>query len=276
MPMKGPRPPAGAGQPVVHPPVGQPVGGPVHLPGNVLESHVLEPLHQPPGLLVQAKERGVLHPEPSRELLDQEAAVGANQDGASATASGGLQTGQHRAVLSHVIGGRPDPFGDLLERPAAPVGHHDTDPRRSGVPPSRAVRVDDHSSTRIRRQFSHLRMPSARFSRSRYSGDSFSWQPWHTPSTSLAAPTPFLLLRRSSYSSRSSSSNSGMSPSRSDRPRSSSAAISVSSRSALSSSRSSRSRASLSSASRAGSRPSSSSRRSICSSSSSSSLDFRN
>ena len=74
---------------------------------------------------------------------------------------------QRRRVLGDVVRGHPDPFA--LLRDQASVGTLDVnpDPSRAGVPPRRAVGVDDQAKIRIRRQYSHLRMPSSRFSRSR-------------------------------------------------------------------------------------------------------------
>ena len=66
------------------------------------------------------------------------------------------------------------------------------------VPSGRPVAADDQVKTRILRQYSHLLMPPARFSRSSSRADSFWWQPWHTPSSSAAAPTPRFCRRRSS------------------------------------------------------------------------------
>src|SRR5439155_23784982 len=173
---------------------------------NVLVADVAESAGQGPNLLMESLERGVLHPESPGQLLDEELAVGAQEDLFRPQILGQGQAGDGRSILRHVVGGYADALGHLGHDLAARASHVDTDPGGPWVPSGRPVAADDQVKTRILRQYSHLLMPPARFSRSSSRADSFWWQPWHTPSTRAAAPTPFFWRLRSSYSSRSSSS----------------------------------------------------------------------
>src|SRR5438309_548184 len=183
----------------------------VLLARNVLQTDVRELGEELPGLVIQALEGGVLHPVPPGQLLDKETAVGAQQHVRCAEITGPLQAGDGRTVLGHVVRGDPDSLRDLRQDLALHRAHHRADPRRPRIAAGRAVAGDDHTKTRIRRQYSHLFTPCVRLDRSNSMAESFWWHPWHTPSTSAATPTPRFCRRRSSYSSRSSSSTAGTS-----------------------------------------------------------------
>src|SRR5439155_4176566 len=96
-----------------------------------------------------------------------------------------------RERLSSVFRGDADPLADLREDPPCVVRDDDADPRGARIAPRRPVRVGDQLTTRILRQYSHLRMPVSRFKWSRKTGESFWRHPMQTPSTSATAPTPF-------------------------------------------------------------------------------------
>jgi len=104
---------------------------------------------------------------------------------------------ERRGVLGDVVRRLADPLRDLGDDVPFLIDDLDTDARRTGIAPRRAVTADDQK-TRIRRQCSHLLTPSTRLTWSSSIAESCSWHPWHTPSTSAATPMPFFCLRRSS------------------------------------------------------------------------------
>ena len=178
-------------QPRVHARVGQPVGLAVQLARDVLEADLPERPSSFPNLAVQPDQPGVLDPVATRKLLHQKLAVRAKEHFGRAEGARPAQSLDRRSIFGHVVRGDADAFADLGQNPSAGPEYHDPDAGRARIPTSRAVAIDDQSKIRILWQCSHLRMPSVRLSRSRYIGDSCWWQPWHTPSISAAAPTPF-------------------------------------------------------------------------------------
>ena len=164
---------AGASQPLVDSFVRQTIGFAVAFAGDVFETHPAESPHQRASLGVQPHQRRVLDAPTPRELLDQELAVGSEQDLLRPQVRRRSKGRDGCAVLGDVVGRDADAFADLLDHSAAGPRDHDADPRRPRVPAGRPVAVGDQSKTRILRQYSHLRMPCVRFSWSRYRGESF-------------------------------------------------------------------------------------------------------
>src|SRR5262249_39477069 len=154
-------------------------------------------------LTVQDLQSLVLHLVAAGELLHEQMAVRAQQHVLRAQLPGLAQPLASGRVLGDVVGGLPDPLGDLGQDRSVGRGDERADAGGAGVPARRAVAVDDYV-IRIRRQCSHLLIPSAFFSRATSTEDSVWWQPWHVPSTSLATATPRFEARSSSYSSSSS------------------------------------------------------------------------
>ena len=125
-------------------------------------------------LLVEPLEGRVLHLEAARELLDQQAAVRAQDDLRRPELPRALEAAERRGVLGDIVRRDADALGDLVEDLAVLVGDHDADAGGPGVPPRGAVAVQDQAKTTIRRQYSHLFTPSVRLSRSSSTAESFS------------------------------------------------------------------------------------------------------
>jgi hypothetical protein len=164
----------------------------------VLEPDAREPGGERAGLGVEPLQRRILHLEPAGELLDEQAAVGANEDLAGTQIASPFEAADYRGVLGDVVRRDADPLGDLGPDGAGVVNDADADPRGAGIATRGAVARDDQTKNTIRRQYSHLLMSSVCLSLSSSTAESFCWQAWHTPSTIAAAPIPFFCRRRSS------------------------------------------------------------------------------
>src|ERR1700675_4417700 len=146
---------------------------------------------------MQRLQVGRLDPVDPRELVDQQLTVGAEDHSSGPQVARLLQALDSRRVLRDVVGGIADAFADLGDNLSGGIGYGYADPGGAGIAPSGPI-TGDCQKTRIRRQRSHLFTPSDLFIRSSSDAESCSWQPWQTPSTSAAAPTPFFVFLRSS------------------------------------------------------------------------------
>ena len=126
----------------------------------MLEPHVIETGEQALDLLVERSEVRRLHLVRAGELLDQQLAVRPEVDPTRAERGGSTEPFDGGGVLGDVVGSLADPFRDLGDDVPGLIRDLDADSRRPGIPAGRAVAADDQK-TRIRRQCSHLRMPSA-------------------------------------------------------------------------------------------------------------------
>jgi hypothetical protein len=161
---------------LVHADVRESVGVLVPLAGNMLETDLVEAGGDRAQLAMQDLQVRRLHAVLARHLLDQKLTVGAEQYLSGTELGGSPQAFDRRRVLRDVVRRVADATADLGDDVSARVRDVDADARRAGVPASRPIAGDDQK-IRIRRQWSHLLIPSARFNRSTSTADSCSWQP---------------------------------------------------------------------------------------------------
>src|SRR6185503_18215067 len=130
-----------AGQPLVDASVRERVRLDVAFATDVLELHLVEPLDQRAGLVVEPLERRVLHLPPAGELFDQQAAVRTQEQMGRAELPGAFETADRGRVLGDVVGRDAEPLGDLRDDRTVLVRDLDTDPGGPRVTAGRAVAV---------------------------------------------------------------------------------------------------------------------------------------
>ena len=88
----------------------------------------------------------LLHPVPAFELADEQLRIGPDPDAPGRELPGGLEGGDQRAVLGHVVRGHTDAFAHRCQpggRVGGRVEHHGTDRSRPRVSTRAAVAVDE-------------------------------------------------------------------------------------------------------------------------------------
>ncbi len=145
----------------------------VPLARHVLVSDARETSSELPGLGVQTLQVGVLHLEPSGQLLDHETAVGTEQHVVRAELGRTPEPVDRGGVLRNVVGRDADAARDLGDGLAGCVGYVNADPGRPRIAARGTVAGDDQAKITMRRQYSHLFTPSVFFSLSSSMAESF-------------------------------------------------------------------------------------------------------
>src|SRR5437870_3893030 len=114
----------------------------------MLETDLLEAGGDRSQLAMKDLQMRCLHPVLTRQLLDQELAVGTEQHLSRSELGGAPQAFDRRRVLGHVVRRIADATAYLGDDVSIRLGDVDADAGRAGVPASRPVAGDDQK-TRI-------------------------------------------------------------------------------------------------------------------------------
>ncbi len=127
----------------VHRPIGEGIGFPVSLAGNVFQLDAAQTRDHPAGRGVEDAQAGILDAVPSFHLPDEEFGVGSDPQGAGVERSGVLEQREKGGVLRDVVGGDSEVAIQFDRIAARHVINPDAISRWAGIASRSAIDVGD-------------------------------------------------------------------------------------------------------------------------------------